>query len=207
MLQSATPIPEQEIRNAVDRAFRSASFGRLTPLGRFWMWLNEQFAHFLQMLSKAFRHAGGGGPVGELIIVLGIAALLVILARIIWLWRARTRVGVAAGGWGIGGIQRGADPWTLAQSLAARGDYTAAAHALYAALLESAARGQQVRLHPSKTAGDYAREMRARRSQLFTRFRAFAIHYEVVIYGDQMCDRERYDRLFALAVPMLRSDG
>jgi hypothetical protein len=29
----------------------------------------------------------------------------------------------------------------------------------------------------------------------------------VVIYGDQMCDRERYDRLFALAVPMLRADG
>jgi hypothetical protein len=159
------------------------------------------------MLGEAFRHAGVGGPVGKLIVVLGIAALLVILGRVIWLWRARTRVGVPAGGWGLRGLRRGEDPWTLAQSLAATGDYTAAAHALYAALLESAARGQQVRLHPSKTAGDYAREMRLRRSQLFRGFRDFANHYEVVIYGDQMCDRDRYDRLFALAVPMLRTDG
>jgi len=207
MLQSATPIPEEQIRRAVDQAFRSTSFGRLTPWDRFWIWVNEQLAHFLHLLADAFRHAGVGGPVGKLIVVLGLAALLVILGRVIWLWRARTRVGLPAGGWGFRGIRRGDDPWTLAQSLAGTGDYTAAAHALYAALLESAARGQQVRLHPSKTAGDYAREMRGRRSQLFNGFRDFANHYEVVIYGDQMCDRDRYDRLFALAVPMLRTNG
>jgi hypothetical protein len=207
MLQSATPIPEQDIRSAVDKAFRSTSFGRLTPWDRFWMWVNEQLTHFFQMLVNAYRHAGGSGPVGKLVVVLGIASLVVILGRVIWLWRARTRVGVPAGKWGLGGILRGADPWALAQSLAATGDFTAAAHSLYAALLENAARAQQVRLHPSKTAGDYAREMRARRSPLFAGFRRFADQYEVVIYGDQMCDRDRFERLFALAVPMLRSDG
>lgn len=94
----------------------------------------------------------------------------------------------------------------LAQELAARGEYTEAAHALYRALLEALARRERVRLHPSKTVGDYVRDLRQRSSSLFGRFRDFARSYETVVYGIGVCDRERYERLLALAAPIVRAE-
>ncbi len=101
--------------------------------------------------------------------------------------------------------EAGGDPWLSAQELAAKGNFTDAAHALYAALLEAAARNDQLRLHPSKTVGDYVRELRSRSSALFARFREFARSYETVIYGVGFCDRERYERLRALALPLVQA--
>jgi hypothetical protein len=92
------------------------------------------------------------------------------------------------------------DPWLLAQQRAAAGDFTGAAHDLYAAILQAVARRQLVRLHPSKTIGDYVRELRSRASiALLTPFREFARAYEAVIYGTGDCDRDRYERLRTLA--------
>ncbi|MGI8497428.1 MAG: DUF4129 domain-containing protein [Gemmatimonadaceae bacterium] len=102
------------------------------------------------------------------------------------------------------GRDGGKDAWLSAQELAAQGNFTDAAHALYAALLDSAARRDQLRIHPSKTVGDYVRELRGRSSSLFTRFREFARSYETVIYGLGFCDRERYERLRALALPLVQ---
>lgn len=99
---------------------------------------------------------------------------------------------------------RGRDPLLVAQEEAARGNFTDAAHALYLALLESLARREHVRLHPSKTIGDYVRELRARSSSMFNRFREFARSYEVVVYGLGACDRERWERLHELARPILQ---
>jgi hypothetical protein len=99
---------------------------------------------------------------------------------------------------------RGRDPLLVAQEEAARGNFTDAAHALYLALLEALARREQVRLHPSKTIGDYVRELRARSSSVFARFREFARSYEVVVYGIGTCDRERWERLSELAQPILQ---
>jgi hypothetical protein len=207
MFQSAAPIPEEQIRRAVEEVFRSSALRKSTFWSRLKEWLLLMWHRFWDAVFSALHSTGAARPVSILIITLGAIAILAILMRMIWLWRERGRDGARGIRWMPTSLFGGEDPWAQAQSLAAGGDYTAAAHALYGALLEAAARGQQVRLHPSKTAGDYARELRGRRSQLFSRFRDFARHYEVVIYGDQMCDRERYDRLFALAVPMLRADG
>lgn len=102
---------------------------------------------------------------------------------------------------GAGGV---ADRWGEAQRLAAAGRYTEAAHALYAALLDSIARGEELRLHPSKTVGDYARDLRRRSSVLLPRFRDFARSYEVVVYGIGSCDQDRYERLYALATGMVQ---
>jgi Domain of unknown function (DUF4129) len=102
----------------------------------------------------------------------------------------------------LNGRRRGeatGDPWALAQRLATAGNYTDAAHALYQGLLLALARRDHLRLHESKTVGDYARELRSRSSQRFTPFRDFARTYEVVVYGLGTCDRERYDRLQRLA--------
>ena len=99
------------------------------------------------------------------------------------------------------------DAWAAAQQLAATGNYTAAAHALYAALLDAGARQHQLRLHPSKTAGDYVREVRRRSPPNFPIFRDFARSYELVIYGLGECNRERYERLSSIALPIVRPNG
>jgi hypothetical protein len=95
------------------------------------------------------------------------------------------------------------DPWRAAQSEAAAGRYTDAAHLLYRALLEAVSRQDAVRLHPSKTVGDYVRELRARRSAVFAPFRDFARAYETVVYGAGSADRDRYETLYALAAPIV----
>jgi hypothetical protein len=134
--------------------------------------------------------------------VIALLALLAvaIVARALFLWRQRRLFNAAALAWESSPLRRaGRDPWTAAEELSARGEFTDAAHALYAALLENAAQAGQIRLHPSKTAGDYVRELRNRSSSLFTLFRDFARSYETVIYGLGSCDAERYHRLYALA--------
>ena len=99
---------------------------------------------------------------------------------------------------GARGAEAG-DPWALAQRLAAEGRYTEAAHALYGALLARVAARVTLRLHPSKTAGDYARELRRAAPSIYGPFREFARSYEVVIYGIRECDRPRFDGLIDLA--------
>lgn len=126
-----------------------------------------------------------------------------IVARIIYLLfteesaTIRTR---GAAGHGAAAV----DPWTEAQRLAASGDYTGAAHSLYAALLDALTHCDPVRLHPLKTVGDYARELRGLASPRFPVFREFARAYEVVVYGFGSCDRARYDRLLSLATPLVQ---
>lgn len=91
------------------------------------------------------------------------------------------------------------DAWALAQRLAAEGQYTEAAHALYTALLARVAARVSLRLHPSKTAGDYARDLRGTAPSLFGPFREFARSYEVAIYGLGAVDRHRFQTLSQLA--------
>jgi hypothetical protein len=99
------------------------------------------------------------------------------------------------------------DPWQEAQRLAASGDYTQAAHALYAAILQAAAGRGIVRLHHAKTIGDYLRELRARASgAIVSGFRDFTRVYEVVVYGTGECDRQRFERLAQLAAAV-RENG
>jgi hypothetical protein len=93
----------------------------------------------------------------------------------------------------------GGDPWALAKRLAARGLYTEAAHALYGALLDRVSARVPLRLDPSKTAGDYARDLRHTAPTVFGPFREFARGYEVVIYRLGVCDQPRFQSLMELA--------
>jgi hypothetical protein len=99
------------------------------------------------------------------------------------------------------------DPWTAAQEFAAAGSFSLAAHALHFAMLEAIARREQVHLHPSKTIGDYLRELRVRSSGLLPAVREFARAYELIAYGARGCDRDDYTRLQALALPVVRPHG
>ena len=61
---------------------------------------------------------------------------------------------------------------------------------------------ERLRLDPSKTSGDYARELRARGSASYQPFRAFARRFDVAVFGHGGCDARLIDDLRALAQPL-----
>lgn len=203
----AQQIPDRRIAAAVDTVFRDPAYQRLTLGQMVWHWF---VSLVLRALGSVFRwyEQLRASPVlfwTLLLLVAALVAAIVVRAVVMWRWQ---HLDAARGAvWrGMRG-SAGGDPWAAAETLAAAGDYTSAAHALYAAMLESAARQQQIRLHPSKTVGDYVRELRAHSPSLFGRFREFGRSYEVVIYGIGRCDAARYHQLYALAVPVVRPNG
>lgn len=97
-----------------------------------------------------------------------------------------------------------ADLWKESEQAASRGDYTEAAHLLYAALVRTLVLQGAVRFHSSKTTGDYVRELRRRGGPLMAPFTEFVQAYEVVVYRDGGCDANRYAALRHLAEPVVR---
>ena len=203
MLQSS-PIADQAIRDTIAVLTRHAAYDRSlrqTAMQRFWAWLQE-------LLAPLGRAMDASRPLQQIALVLVILLVVAVVARAIVIAHAG-RVARAAerdGGRGRGASGRLSDPWLEAQRLAGEGDYTAAAHSAYAAVLLALSRRARVRLHPSKTVGDYTRELRRLQSPLAPRYREFARLYEVVIYGVGTCDRDRWERLQALAADLVERE-
>ena len=101
----------------------------------------------------------------------------------------------------------GGDPLVEAERRAAAGDYTEAAHLLYRAVTERLAAGEQIRLHPSKTTGDYARELRQRGSAVHAEFRQFGRRYDRALYGTGTCDAATYAMLREQATRIMRPEA
>lgn len=203
----AQQIPDHRVAAAVDTVFHDPEYRRLTLGQALWHWFLVLVSRVFDYLAAWYDHLRASPGTFWLLVAIVAALVLAIVIRSVMLWRLR-RTDMARGMiWGAMGGARGEDPWAAAQTLAASGDYTSAAHALYAAMLESAARQHEIRLHPSKTVGDYMRELRTRSSSLFGRFREFGRSYEVVIYGIGRCDAERYQQLHALAMPVVHPHG
>ena len=59
--------------------------------------------------------------------------------------------------------------------------------------------GGLIRLHDSKTSGDYARELLRRGSSSYASFRRFGALYDRIIYGAGVCDATEYATLFVAA--------
>jgi len=148
-------------------------------------------------------------PIFWSVIAAGVLVVLLVAGRVTWLARARKSLHASdrARSGGTASRARAGDPWRAAEELAASGEFTDAAHSLYLALLDAVARRERLRLHPAFTVGDYVRALRSRSSSLFTRFREFALSYETVVYGLGTCDRDRYERLRSLALPIVQGDG
>lgn len=200
-MPQGSPITDETIRDTVAAIVRHAGFDRSfrqTAWQRFLEWLRELFEPLTRALDRSTvlqRTAL------YLVILLAIAivARAVVLARAARVARAEERTGRG----GRGGDGRFADPWLEAQRLASLGDHTAAAHAAYAAVLGALSRRARIRLHPSKTVGDYARDLRRVQSPLAPSYREFARLYEVVIYGVGTCDADRWERLRVLATELV----
>ena len=195
MMLQAGPAPASAVRDTISAVFGQRRYDRdvaRSLLDR----LLELLARWWGELAALMNER----PVLGRSLAIGAAVVVALfLARLAWVAWLRREQGATLGAASRGGRRAAGDPWQAAQRAAAAGDYTAAAHLLYGALLEAIARRERIRLHPSKTAGDYVRDLRQRSSSLFTRFREFARTYEVVVYGIGVCDRERWERLYALA--------
>jgi hypothetical protein len=95
------------------------------------------------------------------------------------------------------------DLWMAARRAAAAGDHVGACHLLYAAVLERLANLNGLTLHPSKTSGDYWRELRRRGSPGTEDFRVFARRFERAVYGSSAPGSDDVDELLALADRLL----
>jgi hypothetical protein len=197
----AVQISPAAISDTADAVFSLPEYNEIslrTPLARLLEWLGQFFA--------PLREAKVESPILYWLVV-GTLALIVfsIAGRYAYLsYVTRSQAAITRPRWtGRPGWSSATDAWLRAQQEAANGNFTIAAHAMYEALLGAVARRETLRLHPSKTVGDYARELRARSSGLFAAFRDFARSYETVIYGIGTCDQERYERLRSLASPIV----
>jgi len=194
-LLQLSPIPPSTVRDTIARIVTERGFREsitTTLLSRFWTW-------FSRILSDLFREAAGSR--GTYLVSLSILTLLAVaaIARSVILARARR---VAAARRDV--PETAEEQLAQARSLAEQKLYLQAAHLLYAALITRLVEEKRVRRHRSKTVGDYARELRASGDSAAPAYRAFAATYDVVAYGDGVCDSARFARLEALAAPVLQ---
>lgn len=163
------------------------------------------FEQLAALIGRAFRRVLELLPsvgIGDRVLVLAAVALAaLVVARMVL--RARAQREHWAGGAREGRALRRTDPWAEAERLAAAGAFLEAAHQLCAALLAASARRGEVTLHPSKTTGDYAREMRRRRAPSEADFQRFRARYDRVVYDAQRCDAADWRALLDDARPLL----
>lgn len=198
-VQGQQPWPAAVIQDSVAAIIKQPEYRRSvssTLLDRILNWLGDLIRRFLSGIREIpnFKWIILGLAI---LVVLAIAARL-LLGREADERKRRSRAGAVEG---IG------DPWLEADLVAARGDYTQAAHLLYRGLTERLAAADQIRLHHSKTSGDYARELNARGSRAHTEFRQFGRRYDHVLFGTGTCDAETYAALRDHALRVTRTEA
>jgi hypothetical protein len=189
--------PAPAVHDTVAAIAREAEYQRSLQT-KLWRQLWNWFDRLLSGFFDQFRGSATGRIVTIALVVLLVA---LIVARFVVAVRA-AREEAEAGDLRV--RRAGAsDPWNDAERFASAGRFTEAAHALFAALLSAFASRGEVRLHASKTAGDYARELRRRDSPAQSGFQAFRRRYDRVIYGQGECNAVDYAALLHDAQPLL----
>ena len=193
--------PVSAVHDTVAAIARQAAYERTigqSALQRIW----SAIGRALNALFQFFRGSETGRHVTVALVVLIVAAIAIhfILATL----AARNDVVAADAN---PARVRAADAWRDAERLAAAGQFTDASHALLAALLSAFAQRGEVRLHGSKTAGDYARELARRGSPARSAFQQFRRRYDAVIFGVGTCTADEYAALLRDAAPILSRAG
>ena len=191
-------VPTGAIRDTISRIVLERGYRRTvtsTLFSRIWDWVTR-------VIRDLFEQAAGS-RVTYLITLTVLACLLAaFIARSVIVARARRRSRLQATSAVTADAQL-----AQARGLAAQGAYVEAAHLLHAAIITRLAELRRVRPHPSKTVGDYWRELRAASDGSASPYLSFSRTYEIVVYGDGLCDATRYARLEQLAAPMLQAPG
>lgn len=194
--------PRAAIHDTVAAIVRQPAYRRslgTTLLDRVLGWISDWYSRLVAALGTV--------PHGRVVATIAAATIaLLVVARIAYAARLR---GTSAMSLVRGRSKRRAvpDPWGEAEQLAAAGQFTEAAHALYRATVAILASQGLVRRHDSKTSGDYARELRRRGAPAYAAFRRFGSRYDRIIYGTGMCDVAGYDALLADARAVLERQG
>jgi hypothetical protein len=189
--------PDSVVRDTIARIVQAEEYRRSlgeTAMSKIWRWIWDHVADLYRRLEEL--------PYGkEITLVLLLIAVGLIVARLVLGVRAEERARRVAAR-----VHSGNKALAIADAerLAASGDFTEAAHLLYAVLLQSGAARGAFRVHPSKTTGDYARELRRKRGSWASPFQSFRSRYDRVIYGDMACSAADFDALLNDANNMLR---
>lgn len=192
MLASQQTLTSDAIRDTVAAVFRAREF---QPRPSLWWW--TKYLPSLRLFDS---------PLVRLIgwCVVGVAAGVVVASVVRQQWLARQRErDVASSRAGANTRGRG---WAAAAERASRGDYVGAAHALFEALVDALAGRGDIVPHPTKTLGEYARELTRADARRAAPARAFLRQYERAIYGLPACDAHGYERLRSLATAAIQSD-
>jgi hypothetical protein len=194
MLQAVPRVwPADAIHDTVQAVVHGPAFHRsLTSslVDRLMRWLSDWF-------GRLFDFVGGRASARTLALALAAVIVLLVVVRVILAAQARDEQG-----WGLTRGRRAGiteDPWRAAQRLANEGLFELAAHALYRGVLASVTQRERLRLDPSKTSGDYARELRRRGSPYHEMFRAFSRRFDIAVYGHGTCDAQSFAELQLLA--------
>jgi len=186
--------PRAAIHDTVATIIRQSAYRRdvsTTLLDRIIQWIQDH----LERLLESFRGMPHSRTVATVAAV--ILALLVV-ARVVY--AARLRKGdVDDDTRRIGAAASTNDPLREAELLAASGQFTDAAHALYRGTVGLLAASGLVRRHTSKTSGDYARELRRQGAPAYAAFRRFGALYDRLMYGAGVCNASEYAALLDAA--------
>lgn len=190
------PIPVAAVRDTISRIVLERGYRENvtnTLLSRIWDWVTRA-------ISDLFTQAAGSRGTYLISLTLIALAIGISVTRAVIVARARRQAANRRE------VQVTSDEQLAqARSLAAQGAYVDAAHLLHAAIVTRLVEQKRVRRHASKTVGDYGRDLRHAGDTLAPAYLAFARVYDVVAYGDGLCDATRFTRLESLAAPMLQS--
>lgn len=189
------PATPQAVRDTLDAVFRTAPY-QPTRAESLWDRVRAWWA-----LLRAGTERALEVPAVQWTVLAVVGALLV-YAAVRVLARAELDTGTH-GRRARTGRTAATDAWADAESAAAEGRLHEAAHLTYGAVLDAMARRDLLRRHPSRTLGDYRRELRARGAPVHADFRAFAARYEPFVYGGARADRASFDALRASARPLV----
>lgn len=195
MLQGR-PFPADAVRDTIARILQAREYREdvsTTLLSRAWEWFTRQ-------LGDLFAHATNSRGTYLLSVLLMAVVIAVAIARAVIVARARR---IAADR--REALVTSAEQLAQARGLAAQGAWVEAAHLVHAAIVTHLVEQRRVRRHPSKTVGDYGRDLRSAGDPLAVDYATFARIYDEVAYGDGVCDGPRYARLEELAAPLLQA--
>ena len=187
--------PAPAVHDTVQAVLRDPDYHRSLrqSLGdRILVWL----ADWLMRLSKLFH----GLPSMRTIALLFIGAI-VLFVLVQFLIAASARGDEGGRRMSRRGVASGTDPWQAADAFLASGLYEEAAHAMYRGVILSLSGTERLRLDPSKTSGDYARELRRRSSSSLSPFIKFARRFDVLVYGHVAPDAAAVAQLRELTAP------
>ncbi len=195
------PGPAPAVHDTVYAIARGAAYHRSlseTLIDRMWNEVGRALAYIFDFLrgSQTGRH-----------VTVGLVALIVVALIVHLILVALARQDAPAAPSSHSARERAADAWREAERLSAAGRFTEASHALLAALLAAFAQRGEVRLHASKTAGDYARELARRGSPSRPAFQQFRRRYDEVIFGTGECSAGDYAALLRDAQPIFTRLG